>query len=104
MLSTMQASSTERNWLKTGGDKKRAKISASETYKQNKKPWWEVENPASRDGIYFDKKHQTYEVRQFGKPSKPVSGRPFYNHLNGMNETYDDVTQPPVYSCVARVF
>jgi hypothetical protein len=84
----------KENWLVIGGQraKKRAKTTSKEI------PWYEVENPAANDGIYFDKVHATWEVRQYGKPAQPVSGKLFNNVLTGMKEIYDDLSKPPVVS------
>jgi hypothetical protein len=49
-----------------------------------------------RDGIYFNKQHQTYEIRQYGKENLPVSGKPFYNQRTGRVELYDDISKAPV--------
>jgi hypothetical protein len=59
---------------------------------------WELDNPSSRDGVYYDKIHATFEIRQFGKANLPLSGKEFYNPVNGMVEVYDDILKPPVKS------
>lgn len=90
----MNNADTKPNWLVVGTQ--RAKKKAKTTCKEI--PWWELENPAAKDGVYFDKVHRTWEVRQHGKPALPVSGKLFNNVSTGMIEMYEDLSKPPIVS------
>ena len=90
---------TKSNWLESCAErsKKKAK-NMNHFFKAKDPPWWEIENPAAKDGIYYDKIHQTYEIRQYGKDPLPLSGQDFYNQKTGMVEVYQDLSKPPVSS------
>ena len=87
------------NWLQSCTDrsKKRAKTTLM-SFKKKAAHSWENEDPAAKDGICFDKLHQTYEIRQYGKDPIPLSGQNFYNQRTGMVEVYDDISKAPVSS------
>ena len=90
---------TQSNWLQSCTQQSKKKAKTTTLFSKAKTtPWWEIENPAAKDGIYFDKIHQTYEIRQYGKEPLPLSGQDFYNQKTGKVEIYEDLSKPPVSS------
>jgi hypothetical protein len=85
------------NWLQDRGARaqKRTKLCGAAA-KLRAVPSWELDNTAAKDGVYFDKEHQTYEIRQYGKDALPLSGKPFYNRGKKCVELYDDLSKPPL--------
>jgi hypothetical protein len=97
--SAIKTNITKPNWLQSCSERSKKKAKTTTLYSKGKvQPWWETENPAAKDGIYYDKIHQTYEIRQYGKEPMPLSGREFYNQRTGMVEIYEDLSKPPVCS------
>jgi hypothetical protein len=50
----------------------------------------------AREGVFWCKYTETFETREDGKSSKPVSGHWFHNKEKGLIEMYEDLRQPPV--------
>ena len=50
----------------------------------------------AREGAFWSKRTETFEIRRDGQPSKPVSGHWFHNKEKGLLEKYEDVRQPQV--------
>jgi hypothetical protein len=50
----------------------------------------------AREGVFWCKYTETFESREDGKPSNPVSGYWFHNKKKGVLEMYEDLKQPPV--------
>jgi hypothetical protein len=51
---------------------------------------------SSREGVFWSRRTETFEVRREGYPSTPVSGHWFFNKISGKLEMYGDTRQPPV--------
>jgi len=58
----------------------------------------------SREGVFWSKRTETFEVRREGYPSMPVSDQWFFNKINGKLEMYGDIRQPPVTTKEAVFF
>ena len=50
----------------------------------------------SREGVFWSKRTETFEVRREGYPSSPLSEHWFFNEINGKLEMYGDIRQPPL--------
>ena len=58
-------------------------------YEQQRAIW-------AREGVFWCKNTETWEVRRDGQPNQPVSGHWFHNKNKGVLELYNDVRQDPV--------
>jgi len=78
---------------------------AQDDYEKEKQIEFEEQRAIwSREGVFWSKRTETFEVRREGYPSTAVSGHWFFNKINGKLEMYGDIRQPPVETKEAVFF